>query len=329
MQHIKDPKLPLTQSLLASCRAMIETSDEHGNTSLIWAAIHNDTYKLTQLATAGADVNATNRNGDTAMMWVAFHGNVPAMRILLQKGVVMNVESHYGDTPLIWAAINGKADAVSAILREASFLLDKPSGFGVTALMVAAGAGHEEVVSTLIDKWGADLYAADANGLNALMWAERAGQKRTADMIRQAMGRHLQGIVNPPLPQSRFAGVWEGAGTPKQPGPREKSIRDSTVPVLLDFYADYCPPCRAISPLLDQLQEEHCSHLAVMKIDTTKIRDNSASDALFFKTMMTDLSVYAIPTLALFKEGECVAVKRDGGTLEELKRWIAGHFEAV
>ncbi len=66
-----------------------------------------------------------------------------------------------------------------------------------------------------------------------------------------------------------------------------------------------------------------------MKVDTTEIRDNSAPDALFFKTMMADLSVRAIPTLALFKAGECVAVKRDGGTLDELKGWIAAHCETV
>jgi hypothetical protein len=45
--------------------------------------------------------------------------------------------------------------------------------------------------------------------------------------------------------------------------------------------------------------------------------------------MMTELSVQAIPTLALFREEECVAVKRDGGTLEELKRWLAEHCEVI
>lgn len=329
LQHIKDPKFTLTQSFLASCRRVIDSSDDHENTPLIWAAINNDTSKVIQLAIAGADVHATNKDGDTAMMWVAFYSNMPAIRVLLQKGAEMDEESHYGDTPLIWAAINGKADAVRVILHEASFLLNKPSGFGVTALMVAAGEGHEEVVSALVDEWGADLYAADANGLNALMWAERARQKKTADIIEQAMERHPLGVVNPPLPQSRFAGVWKEAETPQQQGPREKIIRGSAVPVLVDFYADYCPPCRAISPLLDQLQQDYGSRLTAMKVDTTGIRDNSAPDALFFKTMMDDLSVRAIPTLALFRQGECIAVKRDGGTLDELKRWIEVHWEAV
>ncbi len=199
-----------------SWRRMIDAADDHKNTPLIWAAIHNDTHKLTQLAIAGANVNATNKDGDTAMMWTAFHGNVPAMRVLLRKGAKMDVKSHYGDTPLIWAAINDKADTVRAILHEAPSLLDRPSGFGVTALMVAAGAGYQEVVSTLIDEWGADLYAADANGLNALMWAERATQKKMADIIKRAMGRHPQGVVNPPLPRSRFSEVWKGAEAPKQ-----------------------------------------------------------------------------------------------------------------
>ncbi|MCB9990618.1 MAG: ankyrin repeat domain-containing protein [Rhodospirillales bacterium] len=324
--HVKDPAFSLSQEFLSSCRQILDARDDRENSALIWAAINNDTYKMIQLSVAGADMFAANTDGDTAMMWAAFHGNIPAMRVMVQKGAEMDVRSQYGDTPLIWAAINGQADAVGFVLEQVSDLLDKPTGFGVTALMTAAGEGHEDTVSLLID-WGADLYKIDANGLNALMWARRAGQDKTAKLIETAMAQNLRGIVDPPLPQSRFASAWEDDVQDHVQGPREKIVRNSPVPVLIDFYADYCPPCRALSPVLDQLQQDYGSRIKVMKVDTTNIRDHSAADARFFKTMMDDLAVRAIPTLALFREGACVAVKRDGGTLDTLKCWIDAHVE--
>lgn len=65
--------------------------------------------------------------------------------------------------------------------------------------------------------------------------------------------------------------------------------------VLVDFYADWCGPCRMLSPVLEELAQEMSSQLTVAKVDT----DQAAQTATHFE-------VTSIPTLILFKQGKPV-----------------------
>lgn len=66
-------------------------------------------------------------------------------------------------------------------------------------------------------------------------------------------------------------------------------------PVLVDFWATWCPPCKMLSPLVEQLAEEKADQLSLATVDTDDNQDVS-----------TRYGIMSIPTLILFKDGEPV-----------------------
>ena len=73
------------------------------------------------------------------------------------------------------------------------------------------------------------------------------------------------------------------------------SVKSSSKPILLDFYADWCGPCRMVSPILEEIAEENPQYL-VGKINV----DQEAELAQAFHVM-------SIPTLAVIKNGEVIS----------------------
>lgn len=72
----------------------------------------------------------------------------------------------------------------------------------------------------------------------------------------------------------------------------EKEVLQSDKPVLLDFWASWCGPCRMVSPLVDQIAEEH-AEIKVGKINIDEQRELAAQ-----------FHVMSIPTLAVIKDGK-------------------------
>ncbi len=75
----------------------------------------------------------------------------------------------------------------------------------------------------------------------------------------------------------------------------EEQVEKSAIPVLVDFWADWCMPCKIVAPIVDELAEEYDGRVAFTKIDV----DSEPNIAMKF-------GIRSIPTLLVFKDGSPV-----------------------
>ena len=73
----------------------------------------------------------------------------------------------------------------------------------------------------------------------------------------------------------------------------ERTVLGSEAPVLVDFYADWCAPCKYVAPLMDELAKAHEGTLLVVKVDTDRAPDVSQQ-----------FGIRSIPTVILFRDGD-------------------------
>jgi len=75
----------------------------------------------------------------------------------------------------------------------------------------------------------------------------------------------------------------------------EDEVIKSEIPVMVDFWAEWCGPCKALAPTIDQIAEEYAGKMKVYKLD---VQTEAA--------LASKYGVSSIPTLLIFKEGEVV-----------------------
>ncbi|MBW4685348.1 MAG: thioredoxin [Komarekiella atlantica HA4396-MV6] len=102
--------------------------------------------------------------------------------------------------------------------------------------------------------------------------------------------------------------------TKKQFNSFEEMLSSSNVPVLVDFYADWCGPCQMMVPILEQVNAQLQDRLRIVKIDTEK-----------YAELATQYQIYALPTLVLFKQGQ--PVERIEGVMQAQQ--LVEHLQTI
>jgi thioredoxin 1 len=97
----------------------------------------------------------------------------------------------------------------------------------------------------------------------------------------------------------------------------EKSVLHSSLPVLVDFWAPWCGPCRMVAPVLDKLASELAGKLIVAKVNTDENNE-----------WATKYGVQGIPTMLLFADGKIVH-RQVGALPEAMLREVVNQFLEV
>ncbi len=94
----------------------------------------------------------------------------------------------------------------------------------------------------------------------------------------------------------------------------EDEVLKSDIPVLVDFWADWCVPCKMVAPILEEISEDYKGKLKVGKFNV----DQGAEIAAQY-------NVVSIPTLLLFKDGEIVDQKIGAGSKQDIEALFLDH----
>ena len=91
----------------------------------------------------------------------------------------------------------------------------------------------------------------------------------------------------------------------------DAEVRNSEIPVVVDFWAEWCGPCKQIGPSLEELSEHYAGKVKIVKVN---VDDNPNSPA--------QLGVRGIPSLFLLKDGQVVSNKVGAAPKAALQSWI-------
>jgi len=86
----------------------------------------------------------------------------------------------------------------------------------------------------------------------------------------------------------------------------DDTVLKASVPVLVDFYADWCGPCKMVAPLVDEIAHQHIGKILVAKVDTDRAPEVAAK-----------YGIRSIPTLIIFRDG--AEVERSTGEPERVR----------
>ena len=93
----------------------------------------------------------------------------------------------------------------------------------------------------------------------------------------------------------------------------EEEVVKSTTPVMVDYWAEWCGPCKMIAPILEEVADEYVDKLKVVKLN---VDDNPVTPPKF--------GIRGIPTLMIFRDGEVAATKVGAVSKKQLVAFVNG-----
>ncbi len=91
----------------------------------------------------------------------------------------------------------------------------------------------------------------------------------------------------------------------------DAEVRNSDIPVVVDFWAEWCGPCKQIGPSLEELSDEMSGKVKIVKVDVDQNPNSAAA-----------MGVRGIPALFIFKNGEVVSNRSGAAPKAALQSWI-------
>jgi thioredoxin 1 len=95
----------------------------------------------------------------------------------------------------------------------------------------------------------------------------------------------------------------------------EEKVLNSKTPVLVDYWAEWCGPCKAIAPILDEISADYSDKIQIAKVN---VDENPVTPSKF--------GIRGIPTLMLFKDGDVAATKVGAVSKSQLAAFIDGNL---
>ena len=91
----------------------------------------------------------------------------------------------------------------------------------------------------------------------------------------------------------------------------DEEVKNSDIPVVVDFWAEWCGPCKQIGPALEELSKEYEGKIKIAKVDVDQNPNTAAA-----------MGVRGIPALFIFKDGQVVSNRAGAAPKASLQSWI-------